>query len=85
LVGEILALIEASSLVQHRQNCQVLEYRTQRYFVDRINFVLKSQHKLQFILSKYWTIWWNQQNHGIWLKKSRQTAEISASVIFYCP
>jgi len=31
---------------------------------NRINFVLKSQHKLQFILNKYWTIWWNQQNHG---------------------
>jgi len=24
-------------------------------FVDRINCVLKSQHKLKFILSKYWT------------------------------
>jgi len=34
--------------------------------VDRINFVLKSQHKLQFILSTYWAIWWNQQNHSNW-------------------
>jgi len=43
-------------------------------FVERINFLLKSQHKLQFILSKYWTFWCNQQNHGIWWKL-RQTAK----------
>jgi len=35
-------------------------------FVDRIHCEMKSQHKLQFIRTKYWTIWWNQQNHGIW-------------------
>jgi len=59
-------------------------------FVDWINFVLKSQHKLQFILSKYWTIWWNQA-------KSRHLVKVAAngenhgnpgfrdSGIFYCP
>jgi len=49
---------------------RVSNCKFEKVFVDRINFVLKSQHKLSFKPSKYWTIWWNRQitafgkNHG---------------------